>query len=425
MKKIAITVSIALGLGLYAMAQETQITWGMATSSVEKSEKAILDEKKNVKPATWLEYERVMTRLFYFDLNGAMPGVDATNLKLLKAGDPLSKETVGKVEIWKYDRIDFYLEDNKIVKWEYPDAFRTSPLLTSVDALIKVEELDPAGKMKSKVAERAHELSNYLRIAGSMSYTESDYTSALSYFEAVIALNNLKAISVVDTVLFNDCGVVAKFAGETETAVKYFIKAADLGFKSDILYTEASKLYLENGDTVKAIATLEKGIAKFNSTNMINEMINIYLVTGKDKEALEYINKAIQGAPNNAIYYFAKGALHGKLNGEKEAIEAYIKAIELDDKYSDAYLNLGVSYYNQGIKFFEAANDAKTNKQFEEQKALGEAEYKKAMPYLEKILVLKPEDKSTEQDAAIALKNIYYKLAMYKESKAIKEKYNL
>lgn len=425
MKKIAIAVSVALGLGLSAMAQETQITWGMVTSSVEKSEKAVLDEKKSTKPATWLENERVFTRLYYFDLNGVMPGVDATNLKLMKAGDPLSKETVGEVEIWKYDRVDFYLKDNKVTKWEYPAAFRQDPLATSVQSLIKVEELDPAGKLKSKVTERAKEVSNYLRIAGAMAYNDGDYKSALKHFESVLTLNSLKSINVIDTVLFNDCGVVAKFAGNTEAAVKYFLSAADLGFKSDILYNEASKLYLEKGDTVQAIATLEKGISKFNSTNMINEMINIYLTTGKDKEALDYINKAIAGSPNNATYYFAKGALHDKLNSGAEAVEAYKKAIEIDDKYADAYLNLGASYYNQGIKYFEAANDAKTDKLFEEKKALGEAEYRKAMPYLEKILQLSPEDKSTEQNAAISLKNIYYKLGMYKESKAIKEKYNL
>ncbi len=425
MRKIAIAVSIALGLGLHATAQETQITWEMVTSSVDKSDKAVQDEKKSIKPATWLEQERVYTRLYYYDLAGVMPSVDATNLKLMKAGDPLSKETVGEMEVWKYKRIDFYLKDNKVVKWEYPAAFRPDPLMVSAASLVKADSLDPAGKQKAKIAERAKEVSTYLRIAGSMAFSTDDYKSSLKYFETVLTLNSLKSVNEVDTVLYNDCGVVAKLAGNKEAAVKYFLGAANLGYKSDILYNEASKLYLENKDTAKAISTLEAGIEKYNSTNMINELINIYLQTGKDKQALDYINKAIAGAPNNATYYFAKGALNDKLNSSAEAVAAYKKAIELDDKYADAYLNLGASYYNQGIKYFSAANDAKTDKLFEEQKALGEAEYRKAMPYLEKILQLTAVDKDTEQNAAISLKNIYYKLGMFKESKTIKEKYNL
>ncbi len=434
MKKIAIAVSIALGLGLHATAQETQITWGMVTSSVEKSEKAVQDEKKSLKPATWLEHERVFTRLYYFDLNGIMLDASAIDLKALKS-DPLSKETVGEVEIWKYDRIDFYIKENKVIKWEYPSAFRPDPLFVSAEALVKAEELDPAGKLNTKIAERVKDVSIYLSIAGTIAYNDNNYKESLKYFETKISLNSLKSVNVVDTILYTNCGLVAKLAGDTEAAVKYFLKVGDLGYKSDIYYNEASQLYLEAGDTMKAVDILEKGIKKFNSANMINEMINIYLATGKDKEALDYINKAIEGSPNNATYYFAKGAMLDKLkdstkgdesvkNGE-EAIISYQKAIEIDDKYADAYLNLGASYYNKGIKFFELANDAKTDKLFEAQKSLGEAEYRKAMPYLEKILQLNPEDKTTEQNAAISLKNIYYKLGMYKESKAIKEKYNL
>lgn len=423
MRKIALAAGIVIGMASQMTAQDTQITWGMVSSSVEKSDEAVQHDKKKLKVGTWLERERVYTRLYYYDLNGVMPGTEGTQLALLKQGEPASKETKDGVEIWKYDRIDFLIKDGKVIKWEFPNAFRENPLMTSVEALQKAEELDEAGKKADDIKEKAKNLSTYLRIAGSMEYGTENYKEALKYFEAVISLNDLKSVGVVDTVLYNDCGVVAKIAGENEKAIQYMLKAADIGYKSDILYGEVSVLYQELGDTAAAISVLEKGIEKFKSPNMINEMINIYLSTGKNEEALAYLDKAIESEPNNATYYFAKGALYDQINNSDASIEAYIKAIEIDPKYTDAYLNLGASYYNKGINHFQLANDAKSDKVYEAEKAKAEEQYKKAMPYLEKIIELNPEDVQTLKNAVYSLKNIYYKLGMYKESKAMKEKY--
>jgi len=422
MKKTALALTLALGFTFQTFAQDSQITWGMVSSSVEKSDAAIQNDKKKLKANTWLERERVYTRLYYFDLNGVMPGLDKTQLALMKQGEPTSKETVNGSEIWKYERINFILKDGKVTGWQYPAPFREKPLLVSAEALKKTEELDPNGKMNSKIAERAKDLANYLRIAGSIAYSQENYKECLSYFSSVIELNSLKSVNTVDTVLYNDCGVVAKLAGDTESAVKYFLSAADLGYKSDALYGESARLYLENKDTAKAIATLEKGIEKFPTPNIINEMINIYLSTGKNEQALTYLEKAIEKEPSNPNYYFAQGALYEKIDADK-AVASYLKAIEIDPMFVDAYLNLGASYYNKGIAHFQAANDAKNDKLYETEKTNAEAEYKKAMPYLEKILELEKASTETKKNAAYSLKNIYYKLGMYDESKKMKTLY--
>jgi tetratricopeptide (TPR) repeat protein len=424
MRKTSLLLGAALGLASLAGAQETQITWGMVTNSIDKSDNAVQHEKRSLRPATWLEHERVYTRLFTYDLNGVMPGVSADNLLIMKMGAPAEKETAGNSEIWKWDRVNFYITDGAVSKWEYTAPYREEPLLVSLQALKKVEELDPDGKLNSRVKERAAELAIYLRIVGSFAYSDNNLDKSLKYFEAVLDLNRLKSVNTLDTTLINDCGVVAKLAGQKDKAIKYFLEAADLGYKSNVLYSEASKLYLESGDTASAISTLEKGIEKFNATSLITEMINIYLVTGKNQEALSYLEKAIAETPNNPAFYFAKGALNDELGKKDEAIQAYLKAIEIDEKYVDAYLNLGASYYNKGIGFFEKANEAKDNKSFEREKAKAEAEYRKALPYLEKVVEIGTEDPNTLKNAVYSLRGIYYRLEMYKEHKKMSDLYD-
>jgi tetratricopeptide (TPR) repeat protein len=224
-------------------------------------------------------------------------------------------------------------------------------------------------------------------------------------------------INKVDSNILINCGVIAMKAKEMDAAKKYFKKAADLKVGGVALYIDIYRIYIEAGDTTGAINTLKEGIDKYptKAGMVIAEMVNLYLKTGKDKEAIDYLNKAIALEPNNPVYYFAMGTLYGNLKQIDKSMESYEKAVKIDPNYVDAYLNMGASYYNAGIEHFKLANDAKDNAVYEKEIAIGKSLYEKAVPYLVKVKEIST-DKKYKLDALFSLKQIYYKLGQ-KENK--------
>ena len=76
----------------------------------------------------------------------------------------------------------------------------------------------------------------------------------------------------------------------------------------------------------------------------------------------------------------------------------------------DALFNLGIVYYNLGVRQIDVANSVPSNQteRYEAEKGKADLEFKKALPYLEKAHEIKTEDRSLLE----ALKNVYYRLQM-------------
>ena len=89
---------------------------------------------------------------------------------------------------------------------------------------------------------------------------------------------------------------------------------------------------------------------------------------GKFEEALEVLEKAQKINPQNALIYFSKAVVYHNLNQLRAAYENYDKAINLDNKMTDAYYNKA-----QTILAFEDKT---------------EFEYKEALTLLEKAIEL-------------------------------------
>ena len=98
------------------------------------------------------------------------------------------------------------------------------------------------------------------------------------------------------------------------------------------------------------------------------------------------------------------------MNNSEEAIKSYQKAIELKSNNFDALFNLGIVYYNLGVRQIDMANSVPSNQseKYEAEKVKADLEFKKALPYLEKAYELKAEDRSLLE----GLKNVYYRLQM-------------
>ena len=76
-------------------------------------------------------------------------------------------------------------------------------------------------------------------------------------------------------------------------------------------------------------------------------------------QAIEDYNKAIQLNPNYAIAYYNRGWVYAKLQNYKQAIEDYTKAIQIDPNYAWAYNNRGLAYQALGDESKAQADFAK------------------------------------------------------------------
>lgn len=415
MRKVLLSFAMTISAFSMLIAQEEGLTWGMQTASTKKTDEQITVAEKASKSATWIERARVYTNLFEFDVKGLGYGMKESDINLIKGSIP-NKRTEGKYEVLSFERVDIYLKDGKLESWTYTDNERKSrpePIFVAYEAYMKALTLEPAGKLDKKLKDKLEKIQDYYHMFSvALAYNDKgDYVSSLKYFEAIQAINELPFINKVDSNIIINCGVIAMKAKNMEAAKKYFKKAADLKVGGVALYVDIYKIYMEAGDTTGAINTLKDGIEKYpkQAGMIIAEMVNLYIKTGKDKDAIDYLNKAIELEPSNPVYYFAMGTLYDKLTQQDKAIESYEKAVKIDPNYVDAYLNMGASFYNSGIEHFKIANDAKDNATYEKEIAIAKGLYEKAIPYLVKVKELS-NDKKYKIDALYSLKQIYYKL---------------
>ena len=122
--------------------------------------------------------------------------------------------------------------------------------------------------------------------------------------------------------------------------------------------------------------------------------------------------------------YYNLGVISGTANNHADAEKYYSKAIEINPKYSNAYLNLAIIKLDADTKLVQEmnglGNSAKDNKRYEELKVQREKVFKDALPYLEKVVEFDP----TNNEAKQTLLNVYTSLDMTDKYKALKATMN-
>jgi tetratricopeptide (TPR) repeat protein len=161
---------------------------------------------------------------------------------------------------------------------------------------------------------------------------------------------------------------------------------------------------------------------KYGGTEYLQKLVVELLNQGGNAdEAINAVRDNIKKNPNDAQNYFNLGVLLEKTKKYDEAIQAYEKAIAINN-LTDAIYNAGALYFNKGVEILKIVNDMSLedyNKKGKAESAKGDAEFKKALPYFEKLYLLDAKNKGT-LDILIQL---YEKLKMKdKEEKMKKER---
>lgn len=297
-----------------------------------------------------------------------------------------------------------------------------NPLKKALEAYLKASELDTKNRYKNQINKRIKRLRSGSQQKATQLFKQKQYAAALRSFELSLRISAMPQFFKRDTITFYNAGLAAEKAGNFSKAQKYYKKAIDLNYGDHRLYFARYKALRATGRNSEAIEVLKKGIEKFPKHNevLLIELINSYLKSQKPERAVNFLELALEKDPENSLFYFTLGTLYDKKNQNDKAKENYLKAIEKNKSYFEAYYNLATLHYNTGVDILNSAEKIRAAGAYERQKARARSFFRKAKPYLERAASLKPKDTATLE----MLKNVYLQLQMYYEAKQVKQVLN-
>lgn len=168
-----------------------------------------------------------------------------------------------------------------------------------------------------------------------------------------------------------------------------------------------AETYKMEKDTMRYVSVLEEGFKKYpHFPFFFPRLIEYYTKNEQYDAALSLCDKALQVNDSSNLFKFTKSSVLLSLKRYKECIDLCDSVIAKDSTFLGAYLNAGLSYFNQAVEADKAL------KQTDKQKKEIIQFYKKALPYLEKYRKMVPDEKSLW---GLPLYTIYLNLNMGKE----------
>lgn len=322
-------------------------------------------------------------------------------------------------------------------------------------SIAKVKELDSKmfeklGKGESNTEEEGKlylaimQLQVYQSNLATGRYKAKKYDEAADFFES-LAISNFNTSGKKDTSNFYNACIAAQKSKNQTKMFDYNKKMIDLNIASPYNFQTVYDVKLSQKDTTGAIEYLKMGRNIFpNDVYLMNRETEIYLQRGQQEKALTNLQTAIGKEPNNAQLQLVMGNVYDNLANPKgksgkdtikpaeydnlvtKAAEHYQKAIDLkpsnQESYFNALYNLGALYNNYGGNLYSKSMAKVTitelaKKQKEYEAKSGEY-YKKAIPYLEQALVIKPSDRATMS----ALRKLYFLTGNEAKGKEMSEK---
>ncbi|MFV0170153.1 tetratricopeptide repeat protein [Empedobacter falsenii] len=168
---------------------------------------------------------------------------------------------------------------------------------------------------------------------------------------------------------------------------------------------------LYNGKKYDAI--VEEAIAKYPTDADINNLAtNIYQVSGNTDKLLKHYEEAIKIDPNNAENYYYLGTFYIDDSSKLEEAKSLLKkAIELNPKHFESYNNLFMVILQPDKEIVDAMNNnmGKSKKEidiYNANEAKRKALFTEAVPYLEKMYEIQPENRLVIRNLIQAYKTL-------------------
>ena len=273
-------------------------------------------------------------------------------------------------------------------------------------------------------------------------YNSKKYDEAADFFHSLAASNTT---GKKDTSNFYNACISAQKSKNVAKIITYNKKMIDLQIASPYNYQTIYDAFLSQNDSLNALQYLKIGRAEFsNDVYLMNRETEVFLKNGQQEKALTNLQIAIEKDPSNAQLFLVLGNVYDNLANPKgkngkdttkpadydnlvaKSAQHYQKAIDLkptnEESYFNALYNLGALYNNYGGTLYNKAMEKTTMSSVsKKQKDLDLSSmeyYKKAIPFLEQALVIKPADRA----ALTALRKLYLLTGNEAKGKELSEK---
>lgn len=333
----------------------------------------------------------------------------------------LDPKTSGKAKTW-YTRGDIYAQ--LLASPIYGKQLQPGEgLQKASESFNKTIELDTkTGEYGKLAVPQLQNLYGQAFNAGVEAYNGKDYDKAIASYQLASKLNPADTTAV----LYSAYAQEAKqdFTGAKATYNQLLGMEAYKAKPAPVqVYNRLLQIARQDKNEAEANKVLQQALAAYpNNKNFMLEELNVYLSTGRGKEAIDKINKAIAADPANASNLYAVlGSVYDSNKQPVEALAAYQKAVTADPNNFDAQYNLGVYNYNKAAEAYTKASkmDLKTyqvsGKKYEAQ---GKKYFEDSVPYFEKSLQIKPDDTATMQ----SLQKVYFRLGRTADSERLSAK---
>ncbi len=288
-------------------------------------------------------------------------------------------------------------------------------LIESYNAYVKSMEVDPKNEFSEEIRVHRASVLGLLSSKGVDDFKNNKAEEALEIFEALLNY------SPGDTSMVLNSAYAADKSQQYGKAKKYYQQLIDMKYNNQQIYSYLANIYKSEKDTAKALNTIQLGRKAYPSNNnLVIEELNIYLSSGRSKEAASKLEETTKLNPGNQELFFALGTAYDKMGELTNAETAYKKAIEIKVDYFDAYYNLGAMYFNQGADMSNKANNIEKEEEFKKAKTKADDKLKQAAPYLEKARELNP----TDRNSLVSLKQLYLRINETEKYNAINKALN-
>jgi len=263
-----------------------------------------------------------------------------------------------------------------------------------------------------------------------MSYTLSPKDTSYLYYAAGSAVNGghyelaLDYYNKLQEIGYDGSGVVYKATNAASGEVEQMDKVQrDLMVKSGTysnpidektpskkaeIVKNTALIYTQLGQDEKALEAYQA--ARKNDpkdVNLILNEANLYFNQGNKDKFKELMAQAIALAPDNPDLHYNVGVISMEQDNYEDARTSYKKAIELDSKYTNAYLNLSTTYVNEGNALIDEMNSLGNSRadiaKYDELKEKKDSLFRRGADVLEDALNNNPEN----ENIMTQLKNIY------------------
>lgn len=155
-------------------------------------------------------------------------------------------------------------------------------------------------------------------------------------------------------------GIIHERSGQYPIAIKYYKTSLSKEI-SDVICERIADCLNEAGDYKQALAYINQAIQLDSTYNYyLMQKANIEYNAGMTKEAIADLDRYISNEPDHYSGYYRRGWFKDNTEDMDGAIEDYTMSIVLEPAYAYAYMNRGILYWKKNNKDAAVADFKKT-----------------------------------------------------------------